>query len=192
MREPTQVDETLAKALYKGEAEAISLARELEADWVLIDERKASRGPKAVAFRSRGRSAFSKKRGPGPFSTTKRVGTVSSTRRTFMSRTTCSANPSVDISSGSKPRNRIGRLRSKLPLGPSMRSRGTRPTNDHRNHPRIRATTGGVQTPAGAVERAGGATRFVWDEFLCAEHHNPHTQAAYVRAVKRFLAWCEG
>lgn len=24
-----------------------------------------------------------------------------------------------------------------------------------------------------------------------AEHHNPHTQAAYLRAVKRFLAWAE-
>jgi integrase/recombinase XerD len=42
------------------------------------------------------------------------------------------------------------------------------------------------------VERAGGAARFAWDEFFYAEHHNPHTQKAYMRAVKRFLAWCEG
>src|SRR5207244_5487199 len=42
------------------------------------------------------------------------------------------------------------------------------------------------------VERAGGAARFAWDEFFYAEHHNPHTQAAYKRAVKRFLAWVEG
>ncbi len=42
------------------------------------------------------------------------------------------------------------------------------------------------------VERAGGAARFAWDEFFFAEHHNPHTQKAYMAAVKRFLAWCEG
>ncbi len=42
------------------------------------------------------------------------------------------------------------------------------------------------------VERAGGAARFAWDEFFFAEHHNPHTQKAYMAAVKRFLSWCEG
>lgn len=42
------------------------------------------------------------------------------------------------------------------------------------------------------VERAGGAARFAWDEYFYAEHHNPHTQKAYMAAVKRFLAWCEG
>jgi site-specific recombinase XerD len=42
------------------------------------------------------------------------------------------------------------------------------------------------------VERAGGAARFAWDEFFYAEHHNPHTQKAYMRVVKRFLAWAEG
>ncbi len=42
------------------------------------------------------------------------------------------------------------------------------------------------------VERAGGAARFAWDEFFFAEHHNPHTQKAYMGAVRRFLAWCEG
>lgn len=42
------------------------------------------------------------------------------------------------------------------------------------------------------VERAGGAARFAWDEFFYAEHHNPHTQKAYMAATKRFLAWCEG
>jgi integrase/recombinase XerD len=57
-----------------------------------------------------------------------------------------------------------------------------------------------VSVPAGIeaaslpelVERAGGAARFAWDEFFYAEHHNPHTQAAYERAVRRFLAWAEG
>jgi integrase/recombinase XerD len=41
------------------------------------------------------------------------------------------------------------------------------------------------------VERAGGAARFAWDEFFYAEHRNPHTQKAYQRAVRRFLAWVE-
>lgn len=42
------------------------------------------------------------------------------------------------------------------------------------------------------VERAGAAGRFAWDEFFFAEHHNPHTQKAYLRAVKAFLSWVEG
>jgi site-specific recombinase XerD len=41
------------------------------------------------------------------------------------------------------------------------------------------------------VERAGAAGRFAWEEFFYAEHHNPHTQKAYMRAVKAFLAWVE-
>ncbi len=42
------------------------------------------------------------------------------------------------------------------------------------------------------VERAGGAARFAWEEFFYAEHHNPHTQRAYERAVRRFLGWAKG
>src|SRR3954454_15916105 len=42
------------------------------------------------------------------------------------------------------------------------------------------------------VEQGGNAARFAWDEFFYAEHHNPHTQKAYLREVRRFLAWCEG
>jgi len=41
------------------------------------------------------------------------------------------------------------------------------------------------------VERAGGAVRFAWGEFFCAEHHNPHTRKAYQSAARRFLAWVE-
>ena len=52
--------------------------------------------------------------------------------------------------------------------------------------------TGGVQNLPALVERAGGAARFAWDEYFYAEHHNPHTQKAYMAAVKRFLGWCEG
>jgi hypothetical protein len=39
------------------------------------------------------------------------------------------------------------------------------------------------------IDRAGGAARFAWEEFFLAEHHNPHTQKAYERAVRRFLGW---
>src|SRR3954451_5580688 len=42
------------------------------------------------------------------------------------------------------------------------------------------------------VVRAGGAARFAWEEYFYAEHHNSHTQKAYLRAVRRFLGWCEG
>ena len=42
------------------------------------------------------------------------------------------------------------------------------------------------------VEQAGPSARFAWEEFFYAEHHNPHTQKAYLRAVKAFLAWAEG
>ena len=55
-----------------------------------------------------------------------------------------------------------------------------------------RAGDGGGQSLPVLVERAGGAARFAWDEFFYAEHHNPHTQKAYQRAVRRFLAWAEG
>lgn len=41
------------------------------------------------------------------------------------------------------------------------------------------------------VERAGGAACFAWDEFFYVEHHNPHTQKAYMRAVKGCLT-CPG
>ena len=33
--------------------------------------------------------------------------------------------------------------------------------------------------------------RFAWDEFFSAEIANRHTRAAYLHAVKVFLAWCE-
>jgi predicted nucleic acid-binding protein len=54
VQEPTQMDETLPKMLHKGEVEAISLARELGADWVLIDERKASREAESRGLRVAG------------------------------------------------------------------------------------------------------------------------------------------
>src|SRR5580658_1801225 len=53
-------------------------------------------------------------------------------------------------------------------------------------------TTGGKPGLPELVERAGGAARFAWEEFFYAEHHNPHTQKAYMRAVKAFLGWAEG
>ena len=58
--------------------------------------------------------------------------------------------------------------------------------------PSVIAPVGGNAILPELVERAGGAARFAWDEFFYAEHHNPHTQKAYMAAVKRFLSWCEG
>ena len=55
----------------------------------------------------------------------------------------------------------------------------------------VSATVASVALPE-LVERAGAAARFAWDEFFYAEHHNPHTQKAYLRAVRRFLGWAEG
>src|SRR3954469_18214013 len=54
----------------------------------------------------------------------------------------------------------------------------------------VPAASGQTMLPE-LVERAGGAARFAWDEFFYAEHHNPHTQKAYLRAVKAFLAWSD-
>lgn len=39
---------------------------------------------------------------------------------------------------------------------------------------------------------AGPAARFAWDEFFSAQIRNRHTRAAYLHAVRRFLAWAEG
>ena len=55
----------------------------------------------------------------------------------------------------------------------------------------VPAVSGNPPLPV-LVEHAGPAARFAWDEFFYAEHHNPHTQKAYMAAVKRFLAWAEG
>ena len=46
----------------------------------------------------------------------------------------------------------------------------------------IPAASDGQSLPA-LVEHAGPAARFAWDEFFYAEHHNPHTQKAYMAAV---------
>jgi len=56
----------------------------------------------------------------------------------------------------------------------------------------VPVATGQPSTLPAMVERAGAAGRFAWNEFFFAEHHNPHTQASYMRAVKRFLAWADG
>jgi site-specific recombinase XerD len=62
----------------------------------------------------------------------------------------------------------------------------------------VKTSTAGVPAISGnpplsvLVEHAGPAARFAWEEFFYAEHHNPHTQRAYLRAVRGFLAWAEG
>jgi integrase/recombinase XerD len=47
-----------------------------------------------------------------------------------------------------------------------------------------------VGLPA-CVARGGEAAAFAWGEFFVGKLRNPHTRAAYLRAVQRFLAWCE-
>jgi integrase/recombinase XerD len=41
------------------------------------------------------------------------------------------------------------------------------------------------------VASAGEAGKFAWDEFFKGKIRNPHTRAAYLRAVRQFLYWCE-
>lgn len=41
------------------------------------------------------------------------------------------------------------------------------------------------------VAAAGDGARFAWKEFFGGELPNAHTRAAYLRAVRRFLGWCE-
>jgi integrase/recombinase XerD len=42
-----------------------------------------------------------------------------------------------------------------------------------------------------AVRDAGPAAAFAWDEYFSATLRNPHTRAAYSRAVRNFLMWLE-
>lgn len=41
------------------------------------------------------------------------------------------------------------------------------------------------------VAAAGDGARFAWEEFFSGELPNSHTRAAYLRAVRRFLEWCQ-
>lgn len=41
------------------------------------------------------------------------------------------------------------------------------------------------------ITDAGAAAGFAWDEYFLGRLRNPHTRAAYLRAVQRFLAWSE-
>jgi site-specific recombinase XerD len=54
----------------------------------------------------------------------------------------------------------------------------------------LAAGRAGDRCPA-VVAAAGHAARFAWDEFFAGELANPHTRAAYARAARRFLGWCD-
>jgi len=41
------------------------------------------------------------------------------------------------------------------------------------------------------IAKAGAAGRFAWEEFIYGKIRNPHTRAAYERAIRRFLAHCD-
>ena len=48
----------------------------------------------------------------------------------------------------------------------------------------------GVKLPA-LVSSSGPAAQFAWEEFIYGRIRNPHTRAAYERAVRNFLGFCE-
>jgi site-specific recombinase XerD len=56
--------------------------------------------------------------------------------------------------------------------------------------PKDRQDLLGQDTPAPILE-AGLTARFAWDEFFRGSLRNPHTRAAYGRAVRDFLGWLE-
>lgn len=41
------------------------------------------------------------------------------------------------------------------------------------------------------VARSGSAAQFAWEEFIYGKIRNPHTRAAYERAIRRFLDHCD-
>lgn len=41
------------------------------------------------------------------------------------------------------------------------------------------------------VEKGGAAAQFAWEEFIYGKIRNPHTRAAYERAIRRFLNHCD-
>jgi len=41
------------------------------------------------------------------------------------------------------------------------------------------------------IAAAGPGATFAWEEFFLGKIRNPHTRTAYLRSVRRFLAWCE-
>jgi integrase/recombinase XerD len=56
----------------------------------------------------------------------------------------------------------------------------------------LRSTSGLENSAPACVKAAGPAATFAWEEFFIGRLRNPHTRAAYLHAVRRFLAWCEG
>jgi integrase/recombinase XerD len=56
--------------------------------------------------------------------------------------------------------------------------------------PRLASPATRQQLPA-TVLAAGPAATFAWDEFFDANIRNPHTRAAYCRAVEMFMSWVE-
>lgn len=56
----------------------------------------------------------------------------------------------------------------------------------------IRSGAGSLQPVPACIVDAGPAASFAWEEFFVGKLRNRHTRAAYLRAVSRFLHWCEG
>lgn len=55
----------------------------------------------------------------------------------------------------------------------------------------IAVAKGDNRTPS-LVVRSGAAAQFAWEEFIFGKIRNPHTRAAYERAIHQFLNHCEG
>jgi site-specific recombinase XerD len=55
----------------------------------------------------------------------------------------------------------------------------------------VPVATKATDTLPAILADAGPGARFAWEEFLFARLRNHHTRRAYLRAVARFLKWCE-
>jgi integrase/recombinase XerD len=60
------------------------------------------------------------------------------------------------------------------------------------NLPAVTGRMDGDAALPAVIEAAGGAARFVWEEFFSGQLRNPHTRRAYTHAVRQFLTWAEG
>jgi transposase len=62
---------------------------------------------------------------------------------------------------------------------------------DKKEHGRGELSRRGEGNLPALIERAGPAAVFAAEEFFRGKIRNPHTRAAYERAVRNFLAWCD-
>src|SRR3954453_23274971 len=61
---------------------------------------------------------------------------------------------------------------------------------EHRGAGELQLRSGAGKFPA-LIERAGPAAVFAAEKFFAGKIRNLHTKAAYERAVRKFLEWCD-